>query len=128
MPSYEQIQIIGHVGGDAELKTLPSGATVCEFSVACGRGYFDRQSSQWVEQETAWYKVSVWNEAGQRLVDRVKKGAAVFVVGVPNNSVYIGNDGQPKLDAGVKAFTVKVLTKTESRHDEYSPSEDDHPF
>lgn len=38
----------GNLGQDAEVKYLPSGSAVCEFSVAMKSGYGDREKTNWV--------------------------------------------------------------------------------
>lgn len=38
----------GNLGKDSEIKYLPSGATVCEFSVAVESGYGDKAKPNWV--------------------------------------------------------------------------------
>lgn len=38
----------GNLGKDAEVKNLPSGNAVCEFSVAVKSGYGDREKTNWV--------------------------------------------------------------------------------
>ncbi|PCI53664.1 MAG: single-stranded DNA-binding protein [Alphaproteobacteria bacterium] len=39
--------ITGNLGKDAEVKTLPSGTTICEFSVAVKSGYGDKEKTNW---------------------------------------------------------------------------------
>lgn len=38
----------GNLGKDAEVKALPSGTSVCEFSVAVKSGYGDKEKTNWV--------------------------------------------------------------------------------
>ena len=49
---YQQITIIGHLGGDPAVKFTPDGKAVANFSVATSRKYKDTD-------ETTWFRIIV---------------------------------------------------------------------
>jgi single-strand DNA-binding protein len=67
--------ITGNLGKDAEVKSLPSGTTVCEFSVAVKSGYGDKEKTNWANC------VIFGKKAEGRLPDFLKKGAQVAISG-----------------------------------------------
>lgn len=71
MPNLSRAQIIGHAGQDAELKHLPDGKMVANFSVAVKTG----------KEETTWFRVSVFGRTAEIAQQYIKKGNAVYVDG-----------------------------------------------
>jgi single-strand DNA-binding protein len=55
MLGYSEIEIIGNLGQTPEMRYLPSGDHVVNFSVAVNRRYKDRQGTQ--KEETDWYRI-----------------------------------------------------------------------
>lgn len=81
----------GYLGRDADLKDLPSGQTVCNFSVAVSTGWGDRKS-------TLWVSCALWGERGEKLSQYLTKGSAVTVSGDVDVRAYEGKDGSAKAE------------------------------
>ena len=65
----------GNLGGDSEVKYLPSGDAVCEFSVGVKSGYGDKE-------KTVWVKCSLFGKrASGQLPQYLKKGTKVCIAG-----------------------------------------------
>ena len=80
----------GQLGRDCEVKTLPSGHTICNFSAANNVGFGDRQ-------QTLWIRCAIWGKRAEgKLPDFLKKGTQVFVSGELSQSEYQANDGTTK--------------------------------
>lgn len=72
---FSAAQIKGTLGRDPEIRAIPSGARVANFSVAVERGFGDKA-------QTDWHNVVVWREDLLAFVDKfLKKGKAVYVAG-----------------------------------------------
>ena len=72
MLGYTKIQIIGNLGGIPDLKFLPSGDPVVNFSVAVNRRYKDREGNQ--KEATDWFRVCAFNGVGEALREVPSKG------------------------------------------------------
>lgn len=65
----------GNLGKDSEVKQLPSGASVCEFSVAVSTGYGDNK-------KTTWANCSLFGKRAEGgLPGYLVKGQSVIVSG-----------------------------------------------
>lgn len=65
----------GNLGNPAEVKTLSTGTTVCEFSVAVKSGYGDKEKTNWV-------KCSLFGKKAEgRLPEFLQKGTQVAING-----------------------------------------------
>ena len=73
------ITLTGTAGNDAELRFLPNGTAVANVSVAVTPR--EKKNEQWVDGETAWYRVAAWREMAENVAESVRKGDRVTVVG-----------------------------------------------
>ena len=62
MLGYSKIQIMGNLGSTPDLKVLPSGDHVVNFSVAVNRRFKDRDDNP--KEVTDWYRICAFNAVG----------------------------------------------------------------
>ena len=79
MSSYNQVTLIGNLGQDPELKTLPSGSRVCNFSIATTETWKNKDGSK--GEETTWHDIEIWDKKADAFYQFTKKGAKVLIVG-----------------------------------------------
>jgi single-strand DNA-binding protein len=75
MPSYLNIDAMGHAGAAAEMRYTPSGQAVTSFSLAVTRKW--QKDGEW-KSETTWLRVQVWGDAAERAA-KIEKGDLVIV-------------------------------------------------
>jgi single-strand DNA-binding protein len=80
--SYQKIVIVGNLGRDPEMRYLPSGQAVTNFSVATNRQY--TASSGEKVKETTWFRVSAWGRQAETCNQFLKSGSKVLVEGRMN--------------------------------------------
>lgn len=73
-----QFGITGRLTSDAELKYLPSGSAVAEFSVAVNRSW--KQGDEWKE-EAAFFNCKAFGKLAEAAGEMFTKGACVTVDG-----------------------------------------------
>ena len=71
-----QLQAIGRLGRDAEVKTLPSGKNVINFSIAVDTGWGDTK-------KTLWLECAKFGD-NTKVAEFLKKGTQVHVSGEPS--------------------------------------------
>ena len=78
-PMVNKVILVGNLGRDPEIRSLPSGQPVASFSVATSRRYKDRDGNR--QEQTEWHNIVCFGKqaeiAGQYLV----KGKQVFIEG-----------------------------------------------
>lgn len=84
--SYNHVVLVGNLGRDPELRSLPSGKSVCSFTMATTRRYKD-QSGQYVEN-TDWHKVELWGALAETASKYLLKGKSVLIDGEIRNDNY----------------------------------------
>ena len=76
---FSKAIIMGNLTRDPELRTTPSGASVCSFSVAVNRTYRDSTGNN-VEQ-VSFIDCSAWGKLGEVIGQYAKKGSGVLISG-----------------------------------------------
>ena len=77
--SINRVIITGNLTRDPELRTTPSGTSVCSFSVAVNRTYRDASGEQ--KESVSFIDCSAWGKLGEMISQYAKKGSAVLVSG-----------------------------------------------
>ena len=108
-----RLTIIGNLTNDPELRTTPSGDSVCSFGVAVNRrGRRDAQGNQ--TEQVDFFRVSAWRQLGENCAKFLSKGRKVAVVGSVSVRTYTANDGTTRASMDVNATDVEFLS---SRND-----------
>ena len=79
MRGFSKAIIVGNLTRDPELRTTPSGSTVCSFSVAVNRVYRDTNGEQ--KEDVSFIDCSAWGKLGEMISQYAKKGTGVLVSG-----------------------------------------------
>ena len=72
---FQEVQIIGYVGREPELRYTPAGKAFCNFSVAANRSFGQGQ------KETTWFKVTTFEKTAEYCGNNLHKGMKVLVTG-----------------------------------------------
>lgn len=107
-----QVQIIGRVGKDPEVRYLPSGEAVANFSVATTEKWRDKQSGE-MREETEWHRISTFGRLAEIVGEYVKKGGLVYVSGKIKTRKYTDKDGSEKYATDIRANEMKMLSGRE---------------
>jgi single-strand DNA-binding protein len=79
MRGFSKAIITGNLTRDPELRTTPSGTSVCSFSVAVNRTYRDASGEQ--KENVSFLDCSAWGKLGEMISQYAKKGSSVLVSG-----------------------------------------------
>jgi single-strand DNA-binding protein len=77
---FHKIIFVGNLGRDPELRYMPDGQAVTNLNVACNRRWNNSVSGE-QEEETTWYRVSVWGKQAEACNEYLEKGRQVLVEG-----------------------------------------------
>ena len=99
-----QIEVIGNLGKDAEVKEFSGRKYVC-FSVAHTENVRTQNPGEPPVQRTTWLSV-YWYGEGGAVLQYLKRGTKVFVRGGMRNNLYTDRTGQTRVDINVNAREV----------------------
>ncbi|MCP4418687.1 MAG: single-stranded DNA-binding protein [Chloroflexi bacterium] len=115
---YQKIIVVGNLGGDPEMRYMPDGTAVTNFSLASNRRWTDGATGQ-PRDETTWFRVSVWRKQAETVNQYLSKGSKVLVEGRlrPDSSggprTFTRHDGTVGASFEITADTVRFLSSRE---------------
>jgi single-strand DNA-binding protein len=116
------ICVAGALGKDAELRYLPNGDPVSNFSVA---------DSQGKEKPTIWWNCQLFGKRAESLSQYLVKGQQVTVTGQITQRTYKDKNGQDKISTNIRVGEVALQggrRESAPSQQENFGSEDDIPF
>ena len=105
---FHQTIIEGYLGRDPELRELDNGDIVCNFSVAVGEKWTDRDTDE-ERERTTWYDVAVWGPQAEPCEEYLHTGSRVLVIGTTSAGAYINDDDEAVGVNRLRAFNVRFL-------------------
>ncbi|WP_367131401.1 MULTISPECIES: single-stranded DNA-binding protein [Streptomyces] len=75
------ITIIGNLTADPEIKFTASGAALARFTVASTPRTFDKDSGQWRDGTSTFFRCAAWRSLAEHVGDSLTKGSRVVVSG-----------------------------------------------
>ena len=135
--SLNKVILIGRLGKDPEVRYMPNGEAVCNFSVATSETWNDR-NGQRVER-TEWHNITMYRKLAEIAGQYLRKGSQVYLEGKIQSRKYQGKDGIERTAYEIIANEMKMLgdnsqaTKEQPKHQQATagPVEDmtdDVPF
>jgi single-strand DNA-binding protein len=77
--ALNKVMLIGYLGRDPEMRTLPNGQTVGHFSIATKERFRDREGLR--QEHTEWHNIAVFGRLAQTCETYLKKGRQVYIEG-----------------------------------------------
>jgi len=119
--SFNQVTLMGNLTRDPELRQIPSGQSVCSFSLALNRSY-KGSDGEW-QEATDYVDVVAWAALGERVAQYVTKGRPVLVSGRLQSRSW-EQDGQKRSKLEVVAQDVTFLGgRGDDNGGSFTPSE-----
>jgi single-strand DNA-binding protein len=126
--SFHTLIIVGRLGQDPEMRYMPNGQAVTNFSVASDRSY--RNAGGELVKVTTWFRVSVWGKQAESCNQYLNKGSMVLIEGTLNPDkdtgrprIWTSADGRSGSSYDVNAQTVRFLS-TRGGGQDSSPESD----
>jgi single-strand DNA-binding protein len=104
---YQKVVIVGHLGNDPEMRYTASGAPVVHFPVATNRKWTDSEGN--VQEETTWFRVTVWGRQAETCNQFLEKGRLVLCEGEIRTSQFTDQQGVNRSSWELRALAVKFL-------------------
>ena len=108
MASVNKAILIGNLGRDPELKSLPSGQPVANFPIATSEKWKDKSTGETKEQ-TEWHNIIMFGKLAEIAGQYLKKGSSVFVEGRLQTRKWQDKNGQDRYTTEIIANEMKML-------------------
>lgn len=104
-----QVELIGNVGADPEIRYLPSGEAVANIRLATTEKWKDKASGE-PREATEWHRLSVFGKLAENVVaEYVKKGSHILAVGKIVTRKYQAQDGTDRYSTEIRVSEIGLL-------------------
>lgn len=91
MRSKNEVTLIGHVGGNPDVRELPSGDELARFSLATNERFRDSNGEE--QERTEWHRIVAFKGLAGLVRQYVRKGDPLYVRGKIRTNEYTDGDG-----------------------------------
>ena len=106
--SVNKVILIGNLGKDPEVRHLDSGVAVCNFPIATGETYKDRNSGEKVTH-TEWHNIVLWRGLAEVAEKYLKKGAKIYIEGKLRTRSWQDQDGNTRYTTEILGDNMTML-------------------
>lgn len=107
--NINRVIITGNLTSDPDLRSLPSGSSVCKLRVAVNTRRKDGQSGEWRDHPN-YFDVTVWGTHGENCARYLSKGRPVAVDGRLEWREWTTQEGQKRQTVDIIADNVQFLS------------------
>ena len=90
-----KVILVGYLGQDPEVRYLPSGGAVANFTLATSETWRDKQDGQ-MRENTEWHRVVVFGKLAEVAGEYLRKGAQVYIEGQLRSRKWTDQSGLEK--------------------------------
>jgi single-strand DNA-binding protein len=102
--SVNKAILVGNLGRDPEVRYLPSGQSVANFTIATTENFTDRSGTR--QERTEWHRIVAWGKLAEVCAQYLKKGRQVYIEGRITTRQYDAKDGSGK------RYTTEIVAQT----------------
>ena len=131
MASLNKVILIGNLGKDPEMKYVPSGDPVCNFSIATSESWTDKSGTK--QERTEWHNIVVWRKLAEICQRYLTKGSKVYIEGRIQSREYDAKDGSKRRVTEIVANQMVMLGSrqkeaADTEPEPYTVPDSDIPF
>ncbi len=107
MASVNKVILIGNLGRDPEMRYMPSGDAIANFSIATTETWKDKSGEK--QEKTEWHRISMFGRLAEIAGEYLKKGSSVYIEGRLQTRKWQNKEGQDQYTTEVVANEMKML-------------------
>jgi len=115
MATVFETRLIGNLGKDATVRKMDRGVIAINFPVAHNKNWRDKKTGE-SRTKTTWVNCTIWKKEGSnmRILDFLKSGALVELLGTPYAKAYQQEDGSIKTEIRLNIAKTNILRSSKN--------------
>ena len=105
--SVNKVILLGRLGRDPEVRYMPNGEAVCNFSIATSETWNDRNGQR--QERTEWHNITMYRRLAEIAGQYLKNGREVYIEGRFQSRKYTGKDGIERSAYDIIANEMKMV-------------------
>ena len=107
MPSVNKVILMGNLGKDPEVRFMPNGDAVCNFSIATTDSWKDKAGER--QEKTEWHNIVMYRRLAEIAGEYLKKGRPVYIEGRLQTRKWQTKEGQDRYTTEIIADSMQML-------------------
>ncbi|HHE3605661.1 TPA: single-stranded DNA-binding protein [Pasteurella multocida] len=113
MAGVNRVIILGNLGNDPDVRTMPNGDAVAKISVATSESWIDKNTNE-RKTQTEWHSIVFYRRQAEICGQYLKKGSKVYVEGRLKTRKWQDQNGQDRYTTEIQGDVLQML---DSRQD-----------
>lgn len=107
MASVNKVILVGNLGRDPEVRFMPNGEAVCNFSIATTDSWKDKAGAK--QERTEWHNIVMYRKLAEIAGEYLKKGSSVYVEGRLQTRKWQTKEGQDRYTTEIISDQMQML-------------------
>lgn len=107
MASVNKCIFIGNLGRDPEIRYMPSGDAMANFSIACTDSFKGKSGEK--QERTEWVRIVMFGKQAEIAGEYLKKGSSVYIEGRLQTRKWQNKEGQDQYTTEIVADRMQML-------------------
>lgn len=107
MASVNKVILVGNLGRDPEVRYMPNGDAVANFSIATTETWKDKNGMR--QEKTEWHNIAMYRRLAEIAGEYLKKGSSVYVEGRLQTRKWQDKNGQDRYTTEIICDQMQML-------------------
>ncbi|MDP8080145.1 single-stranded DNA-binding protein [Phocoenobacter skyensis] len=108
MAGVNKVIIVGNLGNDPDMRTMPNGEAVANLSVATSESWTDRNTGE-RREVTEWHRIVFFRRQAEVAGEYLRKGSKVYVEGKLKTRKWQDQTGQDRYTTEIVGDVLQML-------------------
>jgi single-stranded DNA-binding protein len=108
MAGVNRVIILGNLGNDPDIRTMPNGDMVTKISVATSESWVDKNTNE-RKTQTEWHAIVFYRRQAEVAGEYLRKGSKVYVEGRLKTRKWQDQNGQDRYTTEIQGDVLQML-------------------
>ena len=126
MAGINKVILVGNLGNDPDIRTMPNGDAVTKISVATSESWNDKNTGE-RREVTEWHRIVFYRRQAEVAGEYLRKGSKVYVEGRLRTRKWQDQNGQDRYTTEIQGDVLQMLDSRQSGDNQDKPSTSSKP-
>ena len=113
MAGINKVILVGNLGNDHDVRTMPNGESVANITVATSESWNDKNTGE-RREVTEWHRIVFYRRQAEVAGEYLRKGSKVYVEGRLKTRKWQDQNGQDRYTTEIQGYVLQMLDSRQS--------------
>lgn len=124
MAGINKVIIVGNLGNDPEIRTMPTGEQVANITVATSESWTDKNTGE-KKTQTEWHRIVLYRRLAEITAQYLTKGSQVYIEGRLKTRKWQDSNGQDRYTTEIQGDNLQMLGGRQDAAQNQPPKQQD---